>query len=235
MSKPIASRIFKAGVCVVIVLLGCHLTLQYLNLEVYNEKQGQIFELSNRVDFDDEVSIPTWYSQFLLLGVATAAFAASVLESAKNKRRAWAVVGGAGLLLSIDEVGSIHELFLQTLHLLYYGEVIPTNAKNAWWLVLPFIGVAVVAGLIWLYKLLPRRTWNLFLLAGVVYVAGAAGLELFSNDVIKTSYMYQGIMTGIEETLEMLGTLIALYAIIDYLERHHGKSLIAAWKQLHRA
>jgi hypothetical protein len=72
----------------------------------------------------------------------------------------------------------------------------------------------------------------LFLIGGIIYVTGGAGFEIWGGEFAKTGFMYQGIMTGVEETLEMLGSIIALYAILDYLEYNYGQRLKAAAKQL---
>lgn len=228
-----ARRIFFVSLGIVGALLVLHLTFQYLNLERYQEKQGQVFELSNRFDMDDEASLPTWFAQFFLLSIAGTAFLAGRLESARSTRRAWYGVAGIGLVVAIDEVAAIHELVLQTAHLVYYGEAAPTAVLNAWWLALPFILAAGLGLLWWLYQHLPKRTCLLLLIAGVTFLTGSVGFELFSNDVAKTSFLYQGVMTGAEESLEMLGSLIGLYAVVAHLESRHGDRLRAVRKTLH--
>ena len=233
-TNSLARRVFFSLVGVVAVLVTLHLVFQYLNLEVYNEKQGQIFELSNRVDFDDEVSLPTWFSQFLLLAIGATALLIARFEKAKSRRRAWTFIGVAGVLMSIDEVGSIHEFILQSAHLAYYGEIVPTAAVNAWVLALPFIAVGGILFLWWMYRTLPLRTVVLLMISGVVYLTGAAGLELFSNDFAKTSFMYQGTMTALEESLEMIGSIMVLATVVSYLEVNHAEKLKALGKLLSR-
>lgn len=231
-TKSVATRVFWWLMLVTLVLLGLHLLFQYLNLEIYQEKHGQVFELSNRLDFDDEVSLPTWFSQFVLLIGGVAGLFVSYLETKRSAKQAWLFIGLVGVLFSIDEVGSIHEFVLQSGHLLYYGEVVPTAAVNAWWLVLPFIAVGGMAFLYWLYRVVPLRTLLLFAAGGVTYLIGAAIFDLISNHFAKSTYMYQGIMTGAEETLEMIGSTVVLYAILKYLETHHLEKIRAALKQL---
>lgn len=231
-NQSFAAKVFWKLTIVTLILLGVHLGMQYLNLEVYGEKHGQVFELSNRLDMDDEVSLPTWYSQFLLLVAGLAAILVGRLESQRSSKRLWLLIGLVGVVFSIDEVASIHELVLQSAHLLYYGEMVPTAALNAWWLALPFIAAGCLAFLWWLYKLLPTRTTILFFIGGLIYMTGAAGFELFSNDLAKNTYMYQGVFTGIEESLELIGNIVVIYAIMSYLETIHIPVLLAAAKTL---
>lgn len=230
-----AKKVLVSLLFVIAGLLALHLLFQYLNLERYHEKQGQIFEISNRVDFDDEASLPTWFTQFLLLSVGLSSLLAAVMESKKGAKRLWGFLGVSAILFSIDEVGGIHEFVLQSVHLLYYGEVVPTAALNAWWLALPFIAAAGLGVMVWLVRTLPKRTWLLFMASGIVYLAGAAGFELVSNDVAKTSFLYQGVMTGVEEVLEMVGVALGFYAVLDYLASYRGDRLARAWTTLRRS
>src|SRR5690606_36738699 len=134
----------------------------------------------------------------------------------------WGLVGVMGVLMSVDEGASIHEFILQSAHLFYYGEVVPTAALNAWWLALPFIVAGGLWFAWWIYRHLPRRTVGLFVLAGMAYFSGAAGFELVCNDFAKSSFMYQGWMPAFEESLELVGSAMALCAIISYLETEHA-------------
>lgn len=56
---------------------------------------------------------------------------------------------------------------------------------------------------------LPRRIAVLFVLSGLLYVSGALGVELLSEDMDEDSIAY-GFATALEEGLEMLGALMFL-------------------------
>lgn len=216
----------------VFVLLSLHLVFQYLNFVVYGEKHGQIFEISNRVDMDDEVSLPTWFSQFVLLLIGAVGWFLAWLESDRLKKVIWSSIGFAGVLFSIDEVSSLHEFVLQSIHLIFYGEAPPSSALNAWWFVLPF--VAIVAGILGFIaiKKLPVNIWMLMITGGVIYIIGGGGVDLISNDYAKNTFLYQGILTGLEETLELTGSLLILYASLRYLEISHKTKINIAIKAL---
>jgi hypothetical protein len=232
--RTLAIQIFWRLLAAAALLLVLHLTFQYLNLERYHEKQGQVFELSNRVDFDDEASLPTWFSQFLLLSIGCGAILASRFEQARSDKRAWRMIGLAAILFSIDEIASVHEFILQTLYLLYYGDVIPTLQQSAWLVVAPFILLGGLLVVWWLYRILPRATWLVFFAGGSMYLIGAAGFEFISNDVAKNTFMYQGIMTGIEEMFEIIGSIVVLYGVINYLENRHSEKIRQALKNFPR-
>ncbi len=213
-------------------LIVAHLTMQYLDLNVYHQLNGQVFEISNRVDFDDEASIPTWISQAILLAIAASAFFAGLLQKTKAAKRAWISIGIVGLLLSIDEVSAMHELLLQTTHLLLYNEASPTLYQNAWLILLPFIAIAGSILAYVVIKYVPRKTILLMMLGSVILVLGAAVVDALTNADNVNTFTTKGIMVAIEESLELIGSSTILYAILDYLETNHGGQIRAARKKL---
>src|SRR5918998_3455008 len=66
-------------------------------------------QLRNFLHVNGEVNLPTWWNATLLLGVAFCAFAARIQERDSARRRAWLLVAVAGLLMSMDEIASLHE------------------------------------------------------------------------------------------------------------------------------
>ncbi len=68
----------------------------------------------------------------------------------------------------------------------------------------------------------------LFLIAGATYLGGVLGMELVGSSYIFNygpSLSY-GIVATIEEVLEMLGIIVFIYALLDYLETHVESMLI---------
>lgn len=220
-----SARLFWILMGAVMFIVAAHFLLQYLNLVVYHQQNGAIYELSNRLDLDDESSLGTWLSQFLLLLVAVAAGLAAYLHKDTFKRRLFGIVAGAGLLFSIDEVASLHEFVLQLLHVTFFQDAPPTGLNNAWWLVAPFI---VIAGGFFLYKMmvtLPMRLTVLFAVAALAFLSGAIFVDMLTSVSDRETFIHQGILVGIEEMMELVGTVIALYALVDYLERLYPKQL----------
>lgn len=76
---------------------------------------------------------------------------------------------------------------------------------------------------------LPARIRNLCVLAGLLFVTGAAGLEmvggLFASSSGQESFGFVAEST-VEEFLEMLGITVFIYALMEYLRRYVPEILI---------
>jgi len=132
----------------------------------------------------------------------------------------WLALGAVFLWLSLDEAAMFHEgintalVFSQpdTEGLFYFPWVIPA-----------LIFVAIVG--IWCIPFLrhiDRRTAAFFLVAGAVYVMGAVGMEMSAGPFVEKYgelSLPHMICEVIEETLEMLGIVIFIYALLDHLAR----------------
>lgn len=170
----------------------------------------------------EEVSVPTWYNQSLLLfaGVLLLMISRGVKQA--NKR--WALLGAIFVYLSIDEGAGLHELLIEPTQ-----QILGINAGvfyYAW--VIPFALLVAVLSIFYLswFLRLPLRTKVIFAAALVIYVAGSIGIEMFSAsyvtaDAIRDTdwHMTLGLLVGIEEFLEMFGVTIFIYGILDYVNR----------------
>jgi hypothetical protein len=175
-----------------------------------------------------ESSIPTWYSSGLLLFCATllAVIALAVRQNKDRSQRHWFGLSLIFLYLSFDEAAAIHETLTTPLQ-----ESLSSGGYFyfAWVFVgIVFVGVVGILYLKFLWSL-PNRTRLLFVLAGLVYIGGALGVEVISanqwyiNDGI--SLKYSAIAT-VEETFEMLGATLFIYALIRYLSEYVGELTI---------
>jgi hypothetical protein len=225
------TRVLVILLATMFLLIAAHLLMQHLNLS-YNEKQGQIFEISNRFDVDDEASIPTWFAQAIWVGVAVLSALAVRLSAAKRDRRLWKVLAIVGIIFAIDEVSGIHELSLQSLHLAFFGLEQSSSRINAWWLVMPLIlglGIWFLRGL---YDVLSHKNWLIMVIGWATFMAGATGFELIGNDIAHNTYLYQGVFVAIEEGLEMLGGILVLFALLRHLDSKHANEIKQAWQKL---
>jgi hypothetical protein len=224
--KSFAFRLFVGLLVLTFFLFAVHLILQYLNLEVYDEKAGQFFELTNRFDLDDESSFPTWVSQFMLIIISLGAGLAAYIEKKVSVRRVWAIVSAVALLGSIDEVSTLHESILQAIHVLFFKDSDSSGLANAWVIITPVVLFIVAIFIYSAIKVLPNRTIKLFIYALVPYLLGSIVIDLLTvSDLATTGFFDQGLMVGIEEALEILGLSIGIYAVADYLETHHKKRI----------
>lgn len=227
-----ANKVLFCILAAILTLLAIHLFLQYLNLNVYHQQNGQIYELSNRFDFDDESSVPTWLSQFLFLCIGVAAAFAAYMANKKPLRRMWSLVAAISIIFSIDEVATLHERFLQMIHVIFYQDNAPGSSENAWLLIAPFILSAGIWILWNMIKLLPNRTVILFFFSGVLFLAGAIGIDMVTSFSYRDSFAVQGLMVALEEGLELISMSMALYAIVDYIESKYRTPVIKAKNKL---
>lgn len=177
--------------------------------------------LINLFSVDLENSVPTWFSSqvlFLCAAVLYLIFAAK-RTSTERFTRLWLGLTVIFLAFSVDEIVSFHEgvigIALQNAFdlsgILYFGWVVPAAA---------FVLFFAVIYLRLFLNLPPRTRW-LFLLAALLYVGGALGVELVGGYYFDLyggeNVVYAGITT-VEETMEMVGAVLFLYALVDYLK-----------------
>ena len=173
---------------------------------------GYLFDLAA------EGNIPTWYAVVQLFTVALMlGFVAIARRVQKAPTAAWWGLAVIFAYLTLDEATDMHGLWRRWL-----GDyTIPgMQAAGFSWIIPGIIVVSVIAAIYlpWVLKL-PSRTRVLFVIAGAVYVTGGIALEgvggfladfTFSND----SYL---VAVTLEESCELYGILIMLYAVLHYL------------------
>mgnify|MGYP007073292503 CR=1 FL=1 len=173
---------------------------------------------------DNEPSAPTWYSSAALglAGALLAVIAIAKFQTQDRFRLHWATLALLVFGLSLDEIAMIHEIPIDPMRemfawggMLYYAWVIP--------------GMAFVAavGLLYLrfFLNLPRRTQVLFFFAAFVFVSGSIGVEMLSGvqaDRAGEQNLNYALIVTIEEFLEMLGVVILIRALLEYIEEHLG-------------
>lgn len=227
----IASKILLILLISTVVAFAVHVLLKYISVVIYNEQHGALFELSARFDVNDENSVPQWFSQLLFMCVGVSALLAAYLSEKKSARILWIVIGVIGVLLSLDDVATLHEFVLQSLHNRFFLDMTPSVFVNAWLLVLPVILIIGGALVYWASKALPRRTMIILAVGGITYVFGKILMDSVANNVTDL-FLDSGIMQGLEKIFQYSGISIVLYGILDYLERSHGQQIKRAIKAL---
>ncbi len=179
-------------------------------------------------DPNGEANIIAWYSAStillcsLLLGII--AFVKKVDHDSYTLH--WGILSFIFLYLSADEAAMLHEIadkplreFLNLGGFFYYSWIIPAGVAFL------IFGMAYLKFLIHL----PSKTRWLFIIAGGIFVGGAIGLESFSG-LYDDMYM-QGeiasdwfviIFETTEEFMEMLGIVIFIHALLDYISSNLG-------------
>lgn len=195
--------------------------MQTINFLLWPNSPGFV-ELSNRFDLDDEASIPTWVSQFMLSFAAILAFVVARMSEGK-RRLTWYFVSLIVILASMDEVARLHELAVQSIHVKYYGGAGTTVIQNAWLIILPFVLAVTALVMFVLAKALPKRTLKILIIAGLIYLVGALGVEIISSGMNPNSWTYTTLITALEEGLELIGTALLVFCIADYMNTKHQK------------
>jgi hypothetical protein len=197
----------------------------------------------------EERSIPTWFEsiQFLLCSILLAVVTVAKKQRSDRYSLHWSVLSIILLLLSLDEVASIHEAIGQELERLLHNTTgfTPSGAISFFWVVpgAAFVFIVLLAYLRFLAHL-PQTTRRLFLLAGALFVLGALGIEMLTAQVVSSSggianwvvfssggivnresasaipEILKGLQTSIEEMLEMLGLTAFLYALLEYIRSY---------------
>ncbi len=211
-------KLFASLLSLSLIFIIVHLILHAL---AFGTEHGPFLDaLVNRFNVDAEQSIPTWYAQALLLIVSlTAAVIAISMRKVKDGHyKAWWLLSIVFLYLSIDEATSIHEfaaeptreLFGISSGILFFAWYIP---------VLAIVAILGVFMLKWLFSL-PWKTKKLLLLSFFLFIAGAVGMEVVSgaywaSNGFHFDFMYS-VLNAVEEGLEMIGVIIAIYALLEY-------------------
>lgn len=174
-------------------------------------------------NFGTEQNIPTLYSSIALL---TSSLLLLVI-ALSHKRGGdsyfyWLGMAFIFLFLAVDETASLHERLIRPIResfntsgLLYFAWVIPYGAA---------VLIFVMTYSRFLMRL-PRSTCVLFLVSGTTFIAGAIGFELLGG----RHYELQGndnatyvLFQTAEESLEMLGIVIFIYSLLDYIVTRFG-------------
>lgn len=194
------------------------------NLIIYHVAPSPDHKLANlmqRLDLGFEPSLPAWLSSLGLLSCAVllGAIALAHRRVCDRQYRWWALLAFLFLYLALDEAVMIHELSdgflhntLNTTGPLFFAWVIPG-------MLFAVFVFAVFARFLWQIE---KRTRWLFITAGAIFVTGAIGMELIAGMVVEAhgvESLGHTFEQAVEEFLEMCGTIVFLYALLDYLGR----------------
>ena len=192
------------SVMVLLVLVSIFLNLlSVLDIPVYKVTR-RIFGLSR------ERNIPTLFSSVILLGSSMLLGYIAYLTRLTGGRYSlfWAILSLGFLYLSVDETAYIHETL---------------SEDRAGWVFVaaPFV-ILFFLFYIRFFLHLPRSTKLYFLFAGLLFIGGAFFLEyigswrrsIVDENSIAQTYL---VFTTVEESFEMLGIILFIYALLLYL------------------
>lgn len=224
------SKVLRALLIVVLFLLLGNLFAVYLrfNTEGMDSKVTRL--LIKLFDFNLEANLPTYFSSLVLMFNG---FILALIGSAHKKigQKFWHWLGLSTIFifLAFDEMIQIHEqlrapmeALFNTSGLLYF----------AWFI--PYLAITILIFIAYFKFMmrLPKQILKLFIIAGVLYVGGAVGMEMLGgwHSEIHSEYTFTyAMMYSIEELLEMSGAVVFFYALISHITTSF-KSCLVTWK-----
>lgn len=168
-------------------------------------------------DLDEEESFGTWFSaiNLFIAGCSTLLFVRLTSGPLPHLIQ-WYCLAFGLIFMSIDEVAAMHEY-------------LNSSMVDGHWTEIGAIFVAIL-GILYIpfLRSLPTRTRNLCLLAGIVFLGGAIGVEwgtIYHEDQGLLDTLGYNLWNAVEEGFEMIGVIIYQYALLDFAKRSHSSQL----------
>lgn len=180
-----------------------------------------VFGLVPLLYVDSERNIPALFSVLLLFCAASLVTVIAVLKKQEMDPDVsrWTILAFGFLFMVIDEASSLHEKLAPPIRGLI-GEGPFGFFYFAW--VIPGFAVVFVLVLFFLKFLLrlPTNTRFYFVVAAAVYIGGAIGIELVGgryDEMHGQNNLTYSMIATLEESLEMAGIIVFIYALLKYL------------------
>lgn len=223
-------KILKYLLTLQALLLLMHLSTWYLD-------RYKIIKLKNIVtlfNLNNESNIPTTFT-VLLLGFSALLLLIIAIHSKIIKDRftfQWYLLSLGFLYIAIDEGSIIHELSMKYLSNTFGAG--PAGIFTFSWVLLLVILVPILIVVFFSFlRNLPKASMKRFGLAGIIYILGSVGFEMIGGVVIhyfkSSSQLFFWAYT-IEETLEILGIILFIYALLMHLMENVGEFIISLEK-----
>ena len=222
-SKKVSQILFiMTGLLIIASLAG--------QIMKYMGGHDTVFGLVPLFNVSKEQNIPTLFSVLLLISCSVLL---SLIFYLHRKQEAglkmyWATLAIGFVCMAIDEFTQLHEnigisfipLIGDHSHgFLYYSWVIPAFALIVF-LALFFSN--------FLFKL-PKTTRINFIIAGIIYLTGLLGIEMlggYYHELHGNENLTYSLVSTLEESLEMLGLILFIRALLNYLSAHFSEITI---------
>ena len=179
-------------------------------------------------NMDREFNIPTLFSSTIMLACA---YILNEIKKVSKKlpSKDWRLLSKIFIFLAIDEFFQIHEIFI-------IPDLRPylSPALGSTW-VIPYTALVIYLG--WRFskflRSLEKYTRQKFLQSAGIFLSGAVGMEIVGSYLVRTGIIrlhsiWYGSITGLEELLELIGLIIFLTALANYLIKKNGTIYLRA-------
>lgn len=184
---------------------------------------GRYVDTLRIASLHQEATLPTWFSAmtFFSIAILAALLAQTDTRARAADARAWWIVGAFFFWLSLDETAMLHEHAGKVLQITLAG--LPDMAWGPFhyrWTIFGVVVLALVPALLgrW-FRAHPAPFQRRLILGFGLMVLGGLGFEMIegvAHDADLSDGRY-AILTTIEESLEILGAGILLFAFSDHL------------------
>lgn len=210
------------GVVLAVLLLG-NMAGIYITYFTSHHEIYTVTLLVKLFNFDFERNLPTVFSSCILLFSGFLLHYIALHEKKPSRPyKDWLLLAVIFYYLAIDEAISLHEILIHPVR------KIGTTGIFFWAWVIPY-GLALLVFILYYLRFLrklPAVVAKGFIIAGVIYVAGAIGFEMWGahiytthNETLTFSY---ALVATVEELLEMLGILYFIRVLLYYIECSYG-------------
>ncbi len=213
---------------IALMLCAAYVAAQRLNPYGLEPGRSEATRILFRLfDLDGEKNIPTWYTSLLWAIAAGLALVAARRGFSQDAvlRWSWTLLGCVFLLLSLDEVASLHERLLGLAGAAAQQALGLADSFYYDWAAMGLILVVLVAALFVPFLLrIPRDVAARLILAGGVFLSGSLAIEtvgssyeagwISSTELFRISWHR---LIFLEELLEMIGAILAIHALLRWL------------------
>ncbi|MFA6945302.1 MAG: hypothetical protein WC220_05305 [Pedobacter sp.] len=172
--------------------------------------------------FDDEETIPTYFSAINLLFTGILLALITILKSKVKDpfTMHWKILSILFTLLSIDEVAGFHEMTIDPMVRAYQL----SGYMRFPWVIL---GLIFMTGFSLYYlqflRALPRPYIKGFFCSCLIFLSGSIGLETISAKIFisleqSPKNLIYNLVTTLEESCEMLGIIMFINVLLSYLK-----------------
>jgi hypothetical protein len=220
------AKIVKVLMIVVGFLLAMNAAGIYIRLvrKVNSTTAQKLFAF---FDLNKEANVPTFFNSFLLLFAALLLFVVAWQDSHRPpvtyRAKYWRFLGACFLLLSVDEAVEFHE-WVGIMMKIVFAYNFPGIFYYAW--IIPY--ALLLLGVFLFIKNflfgLPAPVRNRFILAGIMFVGGAIGLEMLeaqhadaTGSLTTPQTLYFAALYSLEEVLEMSAVILFIHTLLGYL------------------